>query len=243
MSRPLVFVSLLCLAFVAGPADTVSAATAVRTERITITPNEDYKAPETAPSDTAVPSPAEPDENADINDAPADAAEPPVDAATPPADLGPLPEVHYGEEGLPERVKKMRQEILEAARSGDPENLRAVLESNEVMPTLSFGETGDPIEFLKKSSGDDAGQELLAILTEVLEAGWVHIDAGKPQEKYVWPYFAEYPLDALTPPQMVELYRIVTAADVQEMRTYGAYIFYRIGIGPDGTWHYFVAGD
>jgi hypothetical protein len=27
------------------------------------------------------------------------------------------------------------------------------------------------------------------------------------------------------------------------MLAFGVYSFYRVGIGPDGTWHFFVAGD
>jgi hypothetical protein len=50
-------------------------------------------------------------------------------------------------------------------------------------------------------------------------------------------------LAALTPPQKVELFRIVTGADYRDMLAFGAYSFYRVGIGPDGTWHFFVAGD
>ena len=138
---------------------------------------------------------------------------------------------------------RLREQILAAARSGDVEKLRPVLESNEMPPTLSLSQIDDPIEFLKQSSGDPNGRELLAILTEILEAGWVHVDVGTPQEMYIWPYFARFPLNKLTPPQEVELYRILTAADVEEMRDFGAYIFYRVGIAPDGTWHYFVAGD
>ena len=60
---------------------------------------------------------------------------------------------------------------------------------------------------------------------------------------YIWPYFARYPLDKLDSRQMVEMYRLLTAADYDEMKRFGAYIFYRVGIGPDGTLHYFVAGD
>ncbi|MXN66041.1 hypothetical protein GR183_14095 [Stappia sp. GBMRC 2046] len=156
---------------------------------------------------------------------------------------GPLPEIRYGEEGLPKPVSRMRAQILEAAYSGDVERMRMVLEANEVMPTLTFGEMDDPVEFLKESSGDGQGYEILAILTEILEAGWIKVDEGTAQEMYVWPYFARYPLSELTPEQKVEMYRIVTAGDVADMETFGAWIFYRVGIGPDGTLHYFVAGD
>ncbi|MEP3278917.1 MAG: hypothetical protein ABJN26_11425 [Stappiaceae bacterium] len=154
-----------------------------------------------------------------------------------------LPEILYTFENLPTPVRRMREQILEAAQSGKPEKLRPVLEANEVPPTLAFDEVADPIDYLKTSSGDGEGLELLAILSEVLEAGFVHVDKGTAQEMYVWPYFARYPLHGLKPDQMVELYRLVTAGDYADMQNFGAYSFYRVGIGPDGTWHYFVAGD
>lgn len=153
------------------------------------------------------------------------------------------PEVHYGENDLPTAVARMRNALMDAARTGRVEELGRVLEQNEMPPTLSFEPVGDPITFLKESSGDPEGREILALLLEILEAGWVHVDVGTPQEMYVWPYFARWPLDGLSPEQEVELYRILTAFDVDEMRRHGGYIFYRVGIGPDGTLHYFVAGE
>jgi hypothetical protein len=51
------------------------------------------------------------------------------------------------------------------------------------------------------------------------------------------------PLDRLTPEQKVELFKIVTGSDYREMADFGSYIFYRLGIAPDGVWHFFVAGD
>lgn len=160
-------------------------------------------------------------------------------AETPEVDA---PPVHYGADELPPMVARMRSELMEAARTGRVEALRPVLEQNEMPPTLSFEGVDDPIEHLKDASGDPDGREILALLLEILEAGWVHVDAGTPQEMYIWPYFARWPLDALSPEQEVELYRILTAYDVDEMRRHGGYIFYRVGIGPDGTLHYFVAG-
>jgi hypothetical protein len=60
---------------------------------------------------------------------------------------------------------------------------------------------------------------------------------------YVWPYFARYPVERLTPPQLVELFRLVYAGDYEDMKAYGSYAYYRAGIAPDGTWRYFVPGD
>ena len=78
---------------------------------------------------------------------------------------------------------------------------------------------------------------------EVLDAGFVHVDVGTPDEMYVWPYFARYPLDSLTGPQMVELFKLLTAGDYDDMKIFGTYLFYRAGIAPNGVWEYFLAGD
>lgn len=156
----------------------------------------------------------------------------------------PPPEIIYDLERLPEPVKRMRQLIVEACRTGDVEALRPLLGTGESMTQLSFaGVEGDPIEFIKGLSGDAEGHEILAILLEVLSAGYVHLDAGTEAELYVWPYFFAVPLDKLTPGQRVELFKIVTAGDYEDMKTYGAYIFYRVGITPEGRWAFFVAGD
>jgi len=144
---------------------------------------------------------------------------------------------------LPTPVGRMRARILEAARSGDLNKVLGVMQSGETLPTFSLGNDRNPVTYWKSSYPDSDGIEVLAILTEILEAGFVHVDTGTPQEMYVWPYFARMPLKELTPAQKVELFKIVTGSDYKEMQEFGAYMFYRLGIGPDGTWHYFVAGD
>jgi hypothetical protein len=156
----------------------------------------------------------------------------------------PLPEIIYDADRLPEPVKRMRDLIIEAAKKGDIEALRPLIGTGTEGTLLSLGGVeGDPIEFLKEGYRDSDGQELLAILEEVLSAGYVHLDAGKPEELYVWPYFVAVPLDRLDPPQRVELFKIVTAYDYEEMKSSGAYTFYRTAISPDGHWEFFVAGD
>jgi len=154
-----------------------------------------------------------------------------------------LPEVQHDPALLPEPVRQLREILIAAAATGDIEKLRQIIEIGPTPPLLSFAPIGDPIEHLMALSGDAEGREILAILIEVLEAGYVHVDVGTDQEMYVWPYFARYPLAALTAEQMVEVFTLLTAGDFEEMKLFGAYIFYRLGIGPDGTWHFFVAGD
>ena len=145
---------------------------------------------------------------------------------------------------LPAAVRETHTKILAAAASGDIENLRPFIKLTDNATNLSLGGfEGDPIEFLKATSGDPKGQELLAILTEILEAGFVRMDADTEEELFVWPYFFAVSLDKLTPPQRVGLFRILTFGDLEESLSFGGYIFYRTAIRPDGTWSFFLTGD
>ena len=205
--------------------------------------------PPSLPGGTATPPNIPPPDP--IPGTPPDAAEPqdddggPGNLARPEVDEnGPLPEIIYNLDRLPEPVRRMHDRIVEATKSGDIEKLRPLIGFGEDATQLSFGGVeGDPIAFLKSLSGDPEGQEILAIMEEVLNAGFVHLEAGTPNELYVWPYFFGVPLDKLDPRQRVELFKIVTAGDYEDMKTFGTYIFYRVGIDPEGRWSFFVAGD
>jgi len=228
----MVFRVLVCVAVLLGGTSlgvtSPGAAKSVETDRIELVPPE-------APAGTVIPS----EETLPLSEAdPGQPAAPDPGNEHPPA-----LEVHYDVGKLPPPVRRMRAQLREAAQLADFNRIRMVLESNEVPPTLSLTEIGDPIEFLKASSGDGNGYEVLAILMDILDAGYVHVEQGTPQEMYVWPYFVKYPLHELRPDQEVELYRIVTSGDLEEMKLYGVWTFYRVGIGPDGTLHYFVAGE
>ena len=171
--------------------------------------------------------------------------EPPVGSKAPRiAENEPLPPIMRDLGKLPFPVRRMRELILEAATSGDLEKLRPLIGFGDDVTMLSLGGIDeDPLAFLKSLSGDEAGHEILAILVEVLESGFVHLDEGTEQELYVWPYYFAWPLDKLTPKQKVELYQLITHGDYQDMESFGAYIFYRVGITPRGRWRFFVAGD
>lgn len=144
----------------------------------------------------------------------------------------------------PDAVRRMRELIVEAAASGDIERLRPLLGKGMTETQVSLVETEEgPVETLKGQSGDNDGIEVLAILLDILATGFAHVGAGTPDEMYVWPYFAEKPLAGLTPPEKVELLRIVTAGDFAEMQEFGSYNFYRLGITPDGQWKFFVTGE
>lgn len=153
-----------------------------------------------------------------------------------------IADVRYGEDELPEPVRATRRALLASAATGEISALYDVFEEHGT-PIVAFGEVDDAVEHLRLQSGDAEGREILAILTEILETGWVLAQPGSSQATYVWPYFADVPFGELTPPQRVELYRILTAIDVEEIERLGTYVFYRVGIRPDGTLRYFIAGD
>jgi hypothetical protein len=142
---------------------------------------------------------------------------------------------------LPAPVARTRERLLVAARSGDLQQLTALM--TDTPPIFSFTDDKDPVAFWKANYPDSDGVEVLSILTMILESGFVRVDEGTSQEMYVWPYFVRMSLGALTPQQKVELFRLVTGADYKDMMKLGVYVFYRVGISPDGTWQFFVSGD
>jgi hypothetical protein len=163
--------------------------------------------------------------------------------ASPDAASGKLPEIIADPARLPPAVARTRERILAAARSGQLVRLFGVMKEAPTIPVFSFSEDRDPVAFWKANYPDSEGLEALSILINVLETAFVHVDVGTPQEIYLWPYFARIPLKALNSEQRVELFRIVTGADYKDMVEFGVYSFYRLGIAPDGSWQFFVAGD
>ena len=215
-------VGLTLLALVAAPALGAAKPHAVETQTITVAPDQagDGDSADTPGSTTPNPGAA-----ASGDKAPAE-----------------LPAVEYDLSKLPKPVARLREQIIAAAATGDPEKLRVVIEGSG-NPQFGPDGSGDAIGYLKLQSGDGEGREMLAILTEVLEAGYVHVDIGTPEEMYVWPYFARYPVDKLTPPQLVQLFKLVYAGDYEDMLPDGVYTYFRVGIAPDGTWKYFTDDD
>ena len=140
---------------------------------------------------------------------------------------------------LPHDVQRMRQAILQAAMSGDIEELRVPIDMNELHPIFAKERTPNPIAYLKSVSADGNGREMLAILFNLLTTGYAIKNAGTKDEMIIWPYHAAISLSALTPGQEVEIYRFLPPARVKEMAAAGKYSYYSVGIGRDGVWHYF----
>lgn len=141
--------------------------------------------------------------------------------------------------GLPPPVAAMREAILDAARRGDLEALGHAIDLNEIPPMIGPGGGEEhPLEWLRSMSRDEKGIEVLARLTLILEAPAAHVGKGTGEEMYVWPHLAEMPLDRLEAPDEVVLYRLAVDDAAQRMHATGAYTGWRLGIGPEGVWHW-----
>ena len=104
------------------------------------------------------------------------------------------PEIITDLSRLPVAVARTRERILAAARSGDLQQLSALM--SEPKPIFSFTDDKDPVAFWKASYPDSDGVEVLSILVTILETGFVRVDEGTQQEMYVWPYFVRMSLKA-----------------------------------------------
>ena len=136
----------------------------------------------------------------------------------------------------------MRDIILSAVSAGRIEELRQAYDLNELKPDLAAEPVADPVAYWKRISADGGGLEVLAVLGQILEAGYVVLPTGRDLENnrlYVWPYFAEVPLATLTPAQEVELMRALGVGAAGELKAKGHYSSWRLAIGADGVWHSF----
>jgi len=151
---------------------------------------------------------------------------------------------------LPARVRAMRAKILEAVESGDIETLRAPIEWNETPPI--FGRAGDrnsprartfaeAIEALKARSFDGEGRETLRLLAAIFEQPYAKVTRG-PVVTYVWPAFAVKQAPDPAPQLRLAMYRCARFANLAVRNDIGLPIMERVGIGADGTWHYFYSG-
>lgn len=147
---------------------------------------------------------------------------------------------------IPANVADLRDVMLAAARAGNADDLKSALDMSTTTPDLGIGGGNDPVTALKAASADGQGREMLAALAEILSLPPATLPLGKDIENnliYVWPYLAERPLDKLTGPEEVDLYRLVTPAKAAEMRQKKRWTWWRLAIGADGSWQAFKRSD
>jgi hypothetical protein len=158
------------------------------------------------------------------------------------------PEISRDLETLPAPVRRMRLLLLEAFRSGDIQSLKQPIETNEMPPSFTRNTSrtapktpnmsNELIRLFAERSGDGQGRETMGQLTNAFAVGHARINAGTVQEMFVWPYFSVLDPRLLNAQQEVDVYRLHSAYALREWREKGRYPGWRIGIAPDGTWHY-----
>ena len=130
---------------------------------------------------------------------------------------------------LPDEVEATRRGLLEAAQSGDVEALEPFVTDRL---SYTFGEPveGGAIEYFRQLEAQ--GEDPLGTLAKLLQLPYT-----LAQGNYVWPWVYTVQASDLTD---YEKQLLGEFADDFADQTY---LGYRVGIAPDGTWIFFVAGD
>jgi hypothetical protein len=131
--------------------------------------------------------------------------------------------------GLPDAVNSKHAALLQAARSGDYDELRPLIPDRF---SYSFGSFKGPIaywKFVEKQSGERP----IEILDRILSMPYTLY-----RGTYVWPFAYDKQPDELT------AYERRILGDLAD--DFGAgtgYLGWRAGIERDGRWAFFIAGD
>ena len=183
------------------------------------------------------------------------AASPPAppSSAPPPSSPSPSPAEPFGSQAacsgaaadplppqrLPAEIAATRAAIAAAARACDYAALEALAQGGERPFTYSFGGGNAPGRFWQEQ--EERGDRPLWTLVEVLRRQFRELpEVGQ----HVWPAAFGYD-DWSSVPQDArdELSGLYGPRDLSGFEQFGAYVGYRVGIGADGEWLFFVAGD
>ncbi|MBE7733787.1 hypothetical protein [Devosia faecipullorum] len=155
----------------------------------------------------------------------------------------PVPEISRDISALPAPAQATRQALIEAARSGDIEALRPIIEAQDYPPNVSFGDPEDAVAYLRSESEDGEGRQILGLLLDLLDQPYAFHPDSSGETYYIWPYLAELDPNALTPEQEVDAYRLLDRAGLEDVRQFGGWYYWRLFISETGEWSAFVAGD
>lgn len=155
----------------------------------------------------------------------------------------PTPEISDDISALPEPVRATRQALIDAARSGDIEALQAIIAAQNGPPNVSFGTPDDAVAYLKDVSEDDEGRQILGLLVDLFDQPYAFYPDSGGATNYIWPYLAEMDPNNLTPEQQVDAYRLLDSEEIEELKQFGAWYYWRTVISESGEWSAFVAGD
>jgi len=133
--------------------------------------------------------------------------------------------------GLPEPVAATRAQLLEAAEAGDPDRL-AALAGDDFSYSFGGPVEGGPAAFWRAE--EERGGRPLEALAAILRLPYALANG-----LYVWPFAHAVDPRAIGEYERGLLDDIPGGAPVDD----AGYRGWRVGIAPDGTWQFFIAGD
>lgn len=146
------------------------------------------------------------------------------------------------QEGLPEPVAAMREQIIAAALVCDVSTLVELAGTDLV---TDFG-GGDAVRFHEAVESGEPLLETLVLTLGLPSRHQTFEDSEAPTNVsfYVWPsafgYDAWGEIPGAERDALLELY---TQEELDQMAEIGGFIGWRVGITPEGDWQFFVAGD
>jgi hypothetical protein len=134
--------------------------------------------------------------------------------------------------GLPGPAAATHAALLQAARSGDYEELRPLVPEDQFSYTFGIPDPDGPIAYWQRLE-EEAGESPIAILERILELPYT-LTAGT----YVWPFAYDKQEGELT-----EYERELLGDLADSFLPDTGYLGWRAGIAPNGRWQFFIAGD
>lgn len=150
-----------------------------------------------------------------------------------------VPATPFGDAPFP--VQETHARLVELAAACDFDGL-AELASRSDAFTFTFGAEDDPADHWRAL---DEEEEVIAALLKILGMSHdVQTDTGGGEPIYVWPgAFLGEPDGGPTEAEWDEVRAIYSDGEIEQMKRFGSYIGYRVGITESGDWIFFVAGD
>jgi len=161
---------------------------------------------------------------------------PPVDGCSSTDNASTIPELPAVGD-VPAPVVKLREQLYQAALECDFDALGDIARANAGSFSFTFGAEKDAAAYWKSN---DEQSHILDSLARVLTTPLVEKREG--DLVYAWPSaYSDKPTDK----EWKELVAsgAYTQQQVDGFRKDSVYYGYRVGIKPDGSWSYFVAGD
>jgi hypothetical protein len=137
---------------------------------------------------------------------------------------------------LPGPVAEKKEAIVDAAHALDYDGLEALVDTTNF--TYSFGESGHPARYWRRMEEEAEVPILGDFLPTVLAMPW-----AKLGPVYVWPSVHAKKPSRWTEQERKALEQLYTEKEIRRFERAGSYLGWRAGIGEDGTWLFFVAGD